>query len=45
MEGSAFKNPLAYVAIGGLVISGGVLLFAGRPVFKKLWAFEDVNPG
>jgi hypothetical protein len=45
VEGSAFKNPLALVAVGGLVIFGGLLLFAGRPVFKKLSAFEDANPG
>ena len=45
IEGSATKNPFTWVAIGGLVISGGLLLYAGRPVFKKLWAFEDVNPG
>jgi hypothetical protein len=45
VEGSAFKNPLAWVALGGLVIFGGLLLFAGRPVFKKLSAFEDANPG
>lgn len=45
VEGSAFKNPLAWGAVGGLVISGGVLLYAGRPVFKKIYAFEDINPG
>jgi hypothetical protein len=45
VQGSATKNPLAWAALGGLVLFGGLLLFAGRPVFKKLSAFEDVNPG
>jgi len=39
------SNPLVFGALGLLVISGGMLFFAGRPVFRKLWAFEDVNPG
>ncbi len=45
VAGSATRNPLTYVALGGLVISAGLLLFAGRPVFKKIYAFEDYNPG
>lgn len=45
VEGSAFSNPLAFAGLGGLALSGGALFFAGRPVVKKLWAFEDVNPG
>lgn len=38
-------SPLVWGGVGLLVISGGMLFFAGRPVFRKLWAFEDVNPG
>jgi hypothetical protein len=45
VKGGAAKNPAAAAGAAGLVVSGGVLLFAGRPVFKKLWAFEDINPG
>jgi opacity protein-like surface antigen len=45
VEGSATSNPLAAAGAAGLALSGGALLFAGRPVFKKLWAIEDVNPG
>jgi hypothetical protein len=45
VEGSAFSNPLTWGGLGGLVISGGALVFAGRPSFRKRWAFEDTNPG
>ena len=45
VAGKPLDNPLAWVAIGGLVISGGLLLFAGKPVFKKIYAYEDSNPG
>lgn len=45
VKGKAFSNPLLWVALGLMVVSGGVLLVAGRPVFSKIWAFEDVNPG
>ena len=38
-------SPLVYGGVGLLVIAAGMLFFAGRPVFKKLWAFEDANPG
>ena len=38
-------SPLLWGGVGMLVIAGGMLFFAGRPVFRKLWAFEDVNPG
>jgi hypothetical protein len=43
--GSVWSNPLSYAAIGVLVLSAGMLFFAGRPVFRKIWAYEDVNPG
>ena len=36
VEGDTFENPLSWAAIGGLVISGGLLLYAGRPVLKKV---------
>lgn len=45
VTGSALSNPLTYGGLGLLVVSGGMLFFAGRPVFRKLWAFEDTNPG
>ena len=45
VKGSVWSNPLSYGSLGALTISGGVLLFAGRPVFRKKRAFEDVNPG
>jgi hypothetical protein len=45
VAGSAWSNPLSYGSLGVLAISAGVLLFAGRPVFRKQWAFEDRNPG
>lgn len=45
IAGSVWSNPLAYAALGLLVISAGMLFFAGKPVFKKIWAYEDVNPG
>jgi hypothetical protein len=45
IPGSVTDNPLALGAIAGLVISGGALLYAGRPVVEKIYAFEDVNPG
>ena len=43
--GSVWSNPLSYGGIGLLVISAGMLFFAGRPVFRKIWAYEDANPG
>jgi hypothetical protein len=43
--GSVWSNPLSYGAIGLLVISAGMLFFAGKPVVTKIWAYEDVNPG
>lgn len=45
VSGSVWSNPLAYGSLGLLTISAGLLVFAGRPVFRKRWAFEDVNPG
>ncbi len=45
IAGSIWSNPLAFADLGLLVISAGMLFFAGRPVFKKVWAYEDVNPG
>ena len=46
VAGKSTSNPLLLGAIGGLVISGGVLLFAGKKVVRKVApAFEDVNPG
>jgi len=46
VAGSATSNPLLFAGIGGMVLFGGLLLFAGRPVFTKVApAFEDVNPG
>lgn len=46
VKGSAMENPLTWGALAGLVVSGGALLFAGKPVFKKVApAFEDINPG
>jgi hypothetical protein len=45
LAGGGFKNPLEWVSLGGLGISAGVLLWCGRPVFRKLSAFEDSNPG
>jgi hypothetical protein len=41
VEGSAFDSPLAPIGLGGTAISGVGLAFAGRPVFKKLWAKDD----
>jgi hypothetical protein len=45
IAGSIWSNPLVYGDLGLLVISGGMLFFAGRPVLKKIWAYEDENPG
>jgi hypothetical protein len=45
VTGSVWSNPLSYGSLGVLAISGGVLVFAGRPVFRKKSAYEDVNPG
>ena len=45
VTGSVWSNPLVYGALGLLVISGGMLFFAGRPVFTKIQAYEDANPG
>jgi hypothetical protein len=45
VTGSVWSNPLVYGALGLLVISGGMLFFAGRPVFTKIQAYEDENPG
>jgi hypothetical protein len=45
IAGSVWSNPLSYAAIGLLVISAVMLFFAGKPVFKKFWAYEDANPG
>ena len=45
VAGSVWSNPLSYGSLGVLAISAGVLVFAGRPVFRKQWAFEDRNPG
>lgn len=46
VEGSALSNPLAIGGIAGMVVFGGLLLYAGRPVFTKVApAYEDVNPG
>ena len=45
VTGSVWSNPLSYGSLGLLAISGGALLFAGRPVFRKKWAFEDRNQG
>jgi len=38
-------SPLLIVAVGLGVVALLLLFVAGRPVFKKLWAYEDVNPG
>jgi hypothetical protein len=44
VKGSGLSNPLAWAAIAGLVISGGLLVFAGRPVGGKADPdYEDVN--
>lgn len=45
VAGSVWSNPLSYGSLGLLAISGGALVFAGRPVFRKKWAYEDRNPG
>jgi hypothetical protein len=45
IAGSVWSNPLSYAAIGLLVISAGMLFFAGKPVVTKIWAYEDANPG
>jgi hypothetical protein len=45
VPGGAFENPVAIGALAGLVISGGALLWAGKPVIEKVYAFEDVNRG
>ena len=46
IKGSAASNPLLWVSLGGLVLTGFGLFFAGRPTFRKVRpAFEDVNPG
>ena len=45
VDGSATSNPLAAGGAAGLVVSGAGLVFAGRPVVRKLWAYEDINPG
>jgi hypothetical protein len=45
LAGGGFSNPLESVSLGGLVIAGGVLLWCGRPVFRKISAFQDTNPG
>jgi hypothetical protein len=51
-EGSVFlqieggSNPLKIGAIGGMVVFGALLAYAGKPTFTKVEpAFEDVNPG
>ncbi len=36
VEGSATSNPLFFASIGGLVISGGLLFFAGKAVFTRV---------
>lgn len=42
----AGSGPLKPIGLAGLVLSGGLLLFAGKPVFRKSKAaFEDVNEG
>jgi hypothetical protein len=46
VEGSSLSNPLAIGGIAGMVVFGGLLFYAGRPVFTKVApAYEDVNPG
>lgn len=45
VSGSVWSNPLAFGSLGVLALSAGMLVFAGRPVFRKQRAFEDVNPG
>jgi hypothetical protein len=45
LEGGGFKNPLAWAGLGGMVVTAAGLMFAGRPVVRKIWAFEDTNPG
>ena len=45
VAGSVWSNPLAYGSLGLLALSAGALVFAGRPVFRKEWAYEDRNPG
>jgi hypothetical protein len=42
IEGSTFSNPLAIASIPGLALALLGLIRAG---FRKVWAFEDVNPG
>jgi hypothetical protein len=42
-EGSLTDNPAALAGLGGLVVSGGLLLYSGKPVVKKLWAYEDTH--
>lgn len=41
--GTTFANPLTYGSLAGIVIFGGVLLFAGKAVFKKEWAYDDID--
>ena len=45
VAGKPLKNPISYAALIGLIISAATLLYAGRPVFSKIRAFEDTNPG
>jgi hypothetical protein len=45
VAGSIWSNPLTFADLGLLVISAAILYFAGKPVFKKNWAYEDANPG
>lgn len=46
VKGSATSNPLLWVCLGGMVITGLGLFYSGRPVVRKVApAFEDINPG
>jgi hypothetical protein len=40
---STFKSPLTYGSLAGIVVFSGLLLFAGKPVFKKNWAYDDID--
>lgn len=41
--GSTFTSPLSYGSLAGIVVFGAIFLFAGKVVFRKVWAYDDID--
>lgn len=41
IEGGPFDSPLIWASLGLTAVSAAFFVVAGRPVFRKIWAYQD----